>query len=164
MGTERHSNKLVRTADRENGDLRLNYELTKRIEVLRVVVVEIAERSAQDYRIGNEIAHSLSYFGQVYRQSFRILDKTDYILRDVVAGERRDLAFATQLILDRLPPFPSRERGKIRRVAKETVHDQHACVLDPFLDRLIMAESPPIIWKRQFFRDCGSDGGVKHKW
>ena len=63
----------------------------------------------------------------------------------------------------RAVPFLAGQVGQVRFVAEKAVDDQHACVIDPFLDRLITAKGPLVVREGKFLRNRRFYRGVKHK-
>src|SRR5919199_475432 len=137
---EAEADELVSAADAEHRDLRPHDPAGEAADHLRVVVVEVRERAAQDDGLRAKLLDRLDSLREVYDASLWLLDETRDVADDVLDGERGDVALAFELRGSRLAPLPAREVGEVRLVAQERVDDEDADRADALLDRLVVAE------------------------
>lgn len=118
-----------------------------------IVVVKVAQRSAQGNRIRAKLFFSLSDLGKMRDANLGFSHKPQHVVAYVVERESGDFAVVLQIGLEMFPPLFNSHVGDVSLVAQEIVNDEDARRLDTFFDRLVPAECALVEgeWERLCF-------------
>jgi hypothetical protein len=139
----------VAAADAEDGRRRPDGEGREAAKHLRVVVVEVGERPAEDDGLRVELFGRLDHLGEMRDANLGLDDQPLDIVDDVVEREPRDVTLALQLGGGRLAPLAAREFGEVGLVAQQVVDDEDANLVDPLLEGLVRAVGALAVWERE---------------
>jgi len=128
------------TADAEHGCRRLANEAGKVFKDFRFIVIEVSQRTAEHDRMGLKLGNAIGECSHVDDARLGLLNQTLDVGNDILQSQNGNLALALELNCNVFSPIRSRHLRQIAFVAEQVVDNQHARLIDTFLNRLVVAE------------------------
>src|SRR5438552_10879859 len=123
------------TADAQGRYPDLANELPEAFQDCRIVIIKVAQRSAQHNCVWTKFFDGLSQRRQVGDSRMRDPDQPANVADDILQRQRSNLPFAIQMRSDLRTPILARDLGQIIFVAQQVIDYQDPCLFDLFLDR-----------------------------
>src|SRR5262245_45142615 len=127
-------------ADAEHRRIRRVNEIAETGEQLRLVIIKVAQRTAEHDGVRLEFGDGLGQPANVSYFCNRLLNQSFNVRDDILQRQRSNLALALQLWLCIFAQLSARDVREVILVAQQVVHDQYTLGFDRLLDRFVAAK------------------------
>src|SRR6185369_6172700 len=156
---ETQTHQLVTATDRENRNPRCSNEPREIGDYRFLVVIKIAQRSAEHDRVGLKALGGLGEFRHMGHLARRPFHQARNVVDDILDRHAGDVSLATELRGEQLAPLLSRYGREVAVVAQQIVDDEHARFLDALLHRFIPTIILLVEWEGKRIQNLRGVGG-----